>query len=153
MEKYSHWPFEVSGYKVSILDPISERNIIMTTWKEWFEKNMAELVTEKEFPGLHAVYYNYKNPLDQSKKWYDMLIWYVTKTGAIQKNPSIRTIKIPSQDYRYTTINDISPESIFGTWKDINSSSPAELQRTYGFDLDMYDEAHTRLTIAVSVSE
>ncbi len=50
MEKYSHGPFEVSGYKINIPDPISEKNTIMSAWKQWFEENMGELVTEKEFP-------------------------------------------------------------------------------------------------------
>ena len=82
-----------------------------------------------------------------------MLIGYVTKTGAIQKDPSIITIQIPAQDYRYTTISDISPESIFSTWKGINSTPQSELARNYGYDLDMYNETHTSMTIAVSVNE
>lgn len=82
-----------------------------------------------------------------------MLIGYITKIGLIQKNPTIITLKIPAQDYRYTTITDISPEAIFGTWNTINSTPVSELARSYGYDLDMYNETHTELTIAVSVSE
>ncbi len=82
-----------------------------------------------------------------------MLIGYITKTGLIQKKSTIITLKIPDQDYRYTTITDISPEAIFGTWNTINSTPVSELARSYGYDLDMYNETHTELTIAVSVSE
>lgn len=82
-----------------------------------------------------------------------MLIGYITKIGVIQTNPNITTIQIPAQDYRYTTITDISPEAIFGTWSKINTTPQSELARNYGYDLDMYNEAHTELTIAVSVSE
>jgi hypothetical protein len=82
-----------------------------------------------------------------------MLIGYITKTGTTQTDPTITTIQIPAQDYRYTTITDISPEAIFGAWNTINQTSSSELARNYGYDLDMYNEAHTELTIAVSVSE
>ena len=68
MEKYSHGPFEVSGYQVTIPNPESEMETIMSAWKLWFTENMAEIVAEKEFPGLHAVYYNYHDQLDLSKK-------------------------------------------------------------------------------------
>lgn len=82
-----------------------------------------------------------------------MLIGYITKTGTTQSSPQITTIQIPAQDYRYTTLDDISPESIFGTWNTINNTPASELARNYGYDLDMYNETHTGMTIAVSVSE
>lgn len=82
-----------------------------------------------------------------------MLIGYITKTGTTQTDPTITTIQIPAQDYRYTTTNEISPENIFGMWNTINQTPASELARSYGYDLDMYNEAHTELTIAVSVSE
>ncbi len=82
-----------------------------------------------------------------------MLIGYITKTGSIQKDPQITMLTIPAQDYRYTTITDISPEGIFGKWKEINATPASQLARNYGYDLDMYNEAGTDLTIAVSVSE
>ena len=80
-----------------------------------------------------------------------MLIGYITKTGTTQSSPQITTIQIPAQDYRYTTLDDISPESIFGTWNTINNTPTSELARNYGYDLDMYNETHTGMTIAVSV--
>ena len=82
-----------------------------------------------------------------------MLIGYITKTGTTQDNPAITTIEIPAQDYRYMTTKDISPENIFSSWKTINNTPQSELVRNYGYDLDMYSEDHTSLTIAVSVSE
>ena len=48
MEKYSHGPFEISGYQVTIENPENERQVIMTAWQKWFEKNMADLVIERE---------------------------------------------------------------------------------------------------------
>lgn len=153
MESYSHGPFEVSGYRITIENPEQERERIMSAWKLWFTENMETLVIEKEYPTLHAVYYNYHDQLDRTRKWYDMLIGYITKTGTTQSSPQITTIQIPAQDYRYTTLDDISPESIFGTWNTINNTPASELARNYGYDLDMYNETHTGMTIAVSVSE
>ena len=82
-----------------------------------------------------------------------MLIGYIMKSGTIQTDPYLTTVKIPAQDYRYTTITDISPEGIFGKWKEINATPASELARSYGYDLDMYSEDHKSLTIAVSMKE
>ena len=82
-----------------------------------------------------------------------MLIGYITQSGITQTDPTITTIQIPAQDYRYTTTNEISPENIFSMWNTINQTPASELPRDYGYDLDMYNETHTELTIAVSVKE
>jgi hypothetical protein len=153
MEKYSHGPFEVSGYKVTIHGPVGEWTTVMDAWRLWFTENMGDRVIEKEYPTLHAVYYNYKYPLDGEKNEYDMIIGYITKTDTLQTDPTITTVKIPTQDYRYTTLDDISPESIFGAWSTVNSTPASLLARSYGYDLDMYNETHTGMTIAVSVNE
>jgi hypothetical protein len=125
----------------------------MDAWRLWFTENMGDRVIEKEYPTLHAVYYNYKYPLDGEKNEYDMIIGYITKTDTLQTDPTITTVKIPTQDYRYTTLDDISPESIFGAWSTVNSTPASLLARSYGYDLDMYNETHTGMTIAVSVNE
>ncbi len=153
MEKYSHGPFEVSGYKVTIHGPVGEWTTVMDTWRLWFTENMGDRVIEKEYLTLHAVYYNYQYPLDSEKNEYDMIIGYITKTGTLQTDPTINTVKIPAQDYRYTTLDDISPENILFAWSKINSTPDSQLPRSYGYDLDMYNETHTGMTIAVSVKE
>ena len=153
MEKYSHGPFEVSGYRITIENPEREWEIIMKAWKSFFEDDISARITDRAHPSIHAVYYNYHDQLDLSKKGYDMLIGYITTDGIVQADPTITTIIIPAQDYRYMTITDIRPDAIFGAWKTINSTPVSELARNYGYDLDMYNEAHTEMTIAVSVSE
>lgn len=153
MEKYSHGAFEVSGYHVRIGSPENEREVIMNAWKDFFTDAWSERISDKAYPTVHAVYYNYHDTLDLSKKWYDMLIGYITTDGVTQTDASITTIHIPAQDYRYTTTTDITPENIFGTWNTINHTPASELPRSYGYDLDMYNETHSSLTIAVSVDE
>lgn len=153
MESYSHWPFEVSGYSVTIESPENERAVIMESWKSFFTDDVSTRITDKAYPTIHAVYYNYHDQFDPEKKGYDMLIGYITADGVTQADSTITTVKIPAQDYRYTTTNEISPENIFGMWNTINHTPASELPRNYGYDLDMYNEAHTELTIAVSVKE
>lgn len=125
----------------------------MDAWRLCFTESMGVRVIEKVYPSLHAVYYNYQNPLDSEKNQYDMIIGYVTQDGAIQTDPTISTVKIPAQDYRYMTLSDISPENILKSWTTINKTPVSELARSYRYDLDMYNEAHTELMIAVSVKE
>lgn len=153
MDSYSHGPFEVSGYRITIENPQNERAVIMDAWKRFFTESMSESITDKAYPSVHAVYYNYHDQDDFTKKWYDMLIGYITTDGIMQADPTIATIQIPAQDYRYVTTNEISPENIFGMWNTINAAPASELPRNFGYDLDMYSEDHTSLTIAVSVSE
>jgi Integron-associated effector binding protein len=138
---------------VTVHGPIGENDTVMDTWRLWFTENMGDRVVEKAYPSLHAVYYNYQYPHDPEKNQYDMIIGYMTKDGATQTDPTITTVKIPAQDYRYTTLNDISPESIQRSWTQINTTPASELARSYEYDLDMYNEAHTEMTIAVSVKE
>jgi hypothetical protein len=132
---------------------VGEGETVMDAWRLWFTENIGDRVVEKSYPSIHAVYYNYQHPRDPEKKQYDMIIGYITRDGAIQTYPSITTVQIPAQNYRYTTLDDISPENIFGAWSKINTTPPAELARNYGYDLDMYNEDHTKMTIAVSVKE
>jgi hypothetical protein len=80
-----------------------------------------------------------------------MIIGYITRDGVVQPDSSITTIQIPAQDYRYMTLTDISPGNILKSWTAVNNTPVSELARSYGYDLDMYNEAHTEMTLAVSV--
>ena len=82
-----------------------------------------------------------------------MLIGYNTTDGVVQADPTITTLKIPAQDYRYTIVTDITSKGIFGAWNTINQTPQTELARSYGYDLDMYEPDRSSLTIAVSVKE
>ncbi len=151
MDSYSHGPFEVSGYKVTIHGPIGEWESVMGAWKYFFTENISDRISDKAYPSVHAVYYNYQHPHDSENNQYDMIIGYITKDGIIQTSSTITTVKIPAQDYRYMTLADISPENIAKAWNTINAIPASELARSYGYDLDMYNDAHTEMTIAVSV--
>lgn len=151
MEKYSHGPFQVTGYGVTIPTLEQEEEIIMNAWWRWMGENMWEWITGKVYPTLHTVYYNYKNPLDLSKKGYDMLIGYITEAGSIQ-DEKYTSVEIPAQDYQYTTVTGKLPDRLIETWMEINDTPHDILPRSYGYDLDMYNADNTEVTVAVSVS-
>lgn len=153
MEKYSHWSFEITGYHITIPNPQEEQAVIMSAWSKWFSENMWDLVVEKEYPGIHTVYYNYTNPLDPTKKGYDMLIGFMTKAGTMQTHKEFLTLEVPAQDYRYMTVTWELPKNLISSWIEVNSKSQEELKRAYGYDLDMYNADGTEVTLAVSVKE
>ena len=68
MDSYSHGPFEVSGYRITIENPQDERVVIMDAWKQFFTENMSERISSKAYPSVHAVYYNYHDQDDLTKK-------------------------------------------------------------------------------------
>ena len=55
MEKYSHGPFEITGYQLTIESPEKESEVIMTAWKKWFTEDMGSLVQDAEAKSMHAV--------------------------------------------------------------------------------------------------
>jgi predicted transcriptional regulator YdeE len=115
-------------------------------------ENIGADIVSKICPTLHTVYYNYKNPLDLSKKGYDMLIGYMTEVGSVQ-DEKYTTIQIPAQDYQYTTVGGKLPDCLIETWMEINDTPQNELPRSYGYDLDMYNADNTEVTVAISVKK
>lgn len=151
MDSYSHGAFDISGIVVRVENPESELTTIMAAWDRFYGEGIEGKITDKTYPWVHAVYYNYQNPTDPDRKSYDMLIGYMTDEGVVQENSEITTLNIPAQEYRYTTITEWVPEIIGSEWSKINSMTEVVLPRTYGYDLDMYDETGKQVTIAVSV--
>ena len=115
-------------------------------------ENIGADIVSKVYPTLHTVYYNYKNPLDLSKKGYDMLIGYMTEVGSVQ-DEKYTTVEIPAQDYQYTTVVGKLPDRLIETWMEINDTPQSELPRSYGYDLDMYNADGTEVTVAISVKK
>lgn len=153
MEKYSHPAFQISGYKIttSNKDRQSGKDI-MGAWKKFRSENMADLIENKVYPTLHCVYFNYTNPENIDERGYDILIGFLTEEGTTQTNPELTTITIPAQDYEYVVAKGEMPKSLIEEWKKINSMSQTELNRAFGYDLDMYNADETECTITVSVN-
>lgn len=152
MQKYSHGEFEVTGLKTRITnggDMTSEQ--VGAAWMKFMADGLSDSIQDKEFPGVHVLYFNYENVENPTNRSYDMIIGFLTKTGATQTNPEIMTVKIPAQNYEYLEIKGNMPTCVIDGWKQINALSPDECARTYQFDLDMYTEDRTAVTLTVSV--
>jgi predicted transcriptional regulator YdeE len=151
MQSYSHGEFQVSGYKISTTNTdFQSRKDIGAAWTKFRTENMADKIKGKTNPTLHCVYYNYTNAKDVNNRGYDMLIGFVTEKGA-QTDPEITTIVIPAQNYKYETVKGIMPITVIDKWREINKNAKiGKIQRTYGFDMDMYlEDGSVTVTVAV----
>jgi predicted transcriptional regulator YdeE len=153
MEQYSHGKFNTTGMVYHIPNHAQEQEVINLAWLDFDKFQLSKLVTNKAYPHLHAIYYNYTNPTDKLLCGYDMLIGYITEDNYITDNPKLKTITIPAQDYRYIKFEGCVPEEIKNNWDKINSMTQQELDRDYGYDLEMYSEKMDSVTIAVSVNK
>ncbi len=149
MEKYSHGAFPVTGVISHIPSHAEAMPIIMDAWKQRFANKTGASVVGQSHPSMHAVYYNY----DVNKTSFDMLVGVMVEENIVQTNDNLTTLIIPAQDYRYIKIAWGFPDSIWNGWDEINKKTAEELPRTYGYDLEMYNEAGDECTIAVSVKE
>jgi predicted transcriptional regulator YdeE len=154
MEKYSHGAFQVSGYKVTIHNPQEAQDVIKTAWHKFMQEGLSGLVENKAYQHVHAVYYNYTNLNDMQKEGYDMILGFVTEDGSVQSQPDIIDIVVPAQDYSYVKFTSDNFEIDLPTeWEKINMMTQTELNRTHGYDLEMYSEDYKTCTIAVSVGK
>ena len=153
MEKYSHPGFQITGYQITTTnkDKQSDKDI-MEAWKKFHTQNLADLIENKAYPTLHSVYFNYTNPKNVDERGYDMLIGFITTEGTNQTNPELTTITIPAQDYAYELVKGEMPKSLIQEWAKINSLPESELNRSFGYDLDMYNEDQSECTVTVSVN-
>jgi predicted transcriptional regulator YdeE len=81
-----------------------------------------------------------------------MMIGYITEDGKMQMNNDISTLHIPAQDYRYIKVGS-EPSDIQSAWQMINATPHSELPRDHEYDLEIYSEDGTEVTIAVSVKK
>jgi predicted transcriptional regulator YdeE len=153
MQEYSHGAFQVSGYKVRITNPQDAQGIIQEAWAKFMKGGLSHQVEHRETPHVQAIYYNYHDLGDPLKVGYDMLIGYGTLEGKTQSNPELVTITVPAQDYRYTRVTGDFQTILPIEWKKINDMPKSEVNRDYGYDLEMYSEDYKTCTLAVSVNK
>ena len=152
MEKYSHGPFQVTGYKITTTKKDKqEQKDIMEALARFTLENMADKVLHKAYPTLHMVYFNYTNVENVAERGYDMIIGYITLENTLQEDPSLTTITIPAQDYEYVKVTGELPANLFSAWDKVNAMSKEECNRSFGYDMDMYNADMTEVTLTVSV--
>jgi predicted transcriptional regulator YdeE len=148
MQDYSHEECNFSGYKISTTNKDKQSaHDIMAAWTKWREGNLADKVQGKSNETLYCIYFNYQNAENPDERSYDLLIGFETISGVEQTDPEITTETIPAQNYKYDTVPRDDFPAFMAKWAEINSMS--DLNRTYGFDMDIYGQ--DEITIAVAV--
>jgi predicted transcriptional regulator YdeE len=152
MEKYTHGQFQITGYKITTTNKDGQSGKdIKDAWMKFGQDFMTNVIQHQAYPTVHVVYYNYTNPENVEERGYDMLIGYVTEEGSVQENPDLTTVVIPEQNYLYETVKTQPYNLLFEKWEEINKAPKSEIDRTYGFDMDMFNEDRTEITVTVSV--
>ncbi len=151
MQDFSHEAFVVSGYNYTISSPQEAQTVIKAAWDEMMKQGKIGNIEHKLSGSVHAVYYNYKNLDDRSKLGYDMLIGFMTEPGTQQTDPNIITLTIPAQDYKYMEVSGDFAAILGQKWAEINAMPKEEVNRDFGYDLEMYSEDYKSATLAVSV--
>ncbi|NJL96498.1 hypothetical protein HC766_05165 [Candidatus Gracilibacteria bacterium] len=150
MQEFYHDGFQVSGYLVNIPNQALAQEIIQKAWHKCMKEGLIRQIENVDNPSVHAVYYNYKK-LANGDFGYDMLIGYATKIGSVQSKAEFVDISIPEQNYMYKEISGDFQSILKTEWDSINSLPKSELNRSYGYDLEMYSEDYKTCTIAVAV--
>ena len=153
MEKYSHGPFQVTGYKISTTRKNNqETKDIADAWTKFMSENMSDKIAHKAYPTLHAVYFNYVNPENVAERGYDMLIGFITEENSAQEE-GLTTITVPAQDYEYVKVTGELPQNLVLEWERVNATTKEECNRAFGYDMDMYNADMTEVTLTVSVNK
>lgn len=150
MENYSHPSFEITGYKFRTNSKNAFKDI-SGAWDKINEDKLLDSIQFKAYPSLHNVYFNYENQDDLENRSYDVVIGFITETGKTQTDSNLTTIVIPDQDYKYVLVKGEMPKSLVEEWAKVNAMPKSELNRSFGYDMDMHNEDGTECTLTVSV--
>jgi predicted transcriptional regulator YdeE len=154
MEKYSHGPFQITGYKImTTRKDGQEAKDIAEAWEKFMAENMSDKILHKAYPSLHMLYFNYTNPENLAERGYDMVMGYITETGSLQEDQTFTTVTIPAQNYEYVTVPGPLPDNLIAQWDKVNAMSIEECNRAFGYDMDMYNEDMSEVTLTVSVKK
>ena len=154
MEKYSHGAFQIAGYKITTTKKDGQdTGDILAAWKKFMGDKMADKIMHKTYPSLHTVYYNYVTPEKLDERSYDMLIGYIVEENSTQDTKTFTTITIPPQDYEYVKVTGEMPKNLIAEWHKVNAMSNKEFNRAFGYDMDMYNQDMTEVTLTVSVGK
>jgi predicted transcriptional regulator YdeE len=150
MENYSHPSFEITGYKFRTNSQNAFKDI-SDAWDKINENKLLDSIENKTYPSLHNVYFNYENQDDLQNRSYEVLIGFITETGKIQTDSNLTTIVIPAQNYKYVLVKGDMPKSLILEWEKVNAMPKSELNRAFGYDMDMYSEDGKECTLTVSI--
>ncbi|MDT0643190.1 GyrI-like domain-containing protein [Zunongwangia sp. F363] len=101
-------------------------------WQKFEVHKIFDRIPEKISNEIYAVYFNYE------KEKYSFSYFIGCKVDITSKTPqNLQELIIPEQKYSKYTAKGVMTGCITETWKEIWNS---DLNRTYGFDYEVYDE-------------
>jgi len=123
----------IAGISTRIEDPVQSSKQIGALWEQFWKENLPAKITNRFNNTIYAIYHDYEGDYNQP---YTITIGY--RINKIDDLPNdFKIVVIPQQKYHVFTANGTLPESITRSWKKIWQ---ANLQRSYSFDFEIYDE-------------
>ena len=102
-------------------------------WQNFQKQDIVSKIPNKISDAVYAVYFDYDS--DQNGEFSYFLGCPVGRTNDIPKGLSF--LKIPAQSYRKITAKGEMPKCIAKAWESIWRS---DIERTYQFDFEVYDQ-------------
>ena len=102
-------------------------------WEKFENEKVFDLIPNKLGNEIYAVYFNYEK--DETKPFSYFIGCHVDENTETPKN--LKSLEVPSQHYVKVTAKGVMTGCITEAWKKIWNS---EIQRKFGFDLEVYDE-------------
>ena len=123
----------IAGISTKIEDPIQANKQIGVLWEQFWKNDLSTKINNRFNNTIYAIYHDYEGNYNQP---YTITIGYpINKIEDLQND--LKVVVIPQQNYHVFTTNGTLPESIIKTWKKIWQTN---LQRSYTFDFEIYDE-------------
>lgn len=123
----------IAGISTIIEDSAQASEQISALWELFWKENLPEKISNRFNNTIYAIYHQYTGDHHQP---YTATIGY--RINKIEDLPAdIKFVIIPQQHYHVFTAHGTLPESVIKTWKKIWQ---ANLQRSYSFDFEIYDE-------------
>lgn len=123
----------VAGVTTQIDDLSQSNKSLADLWHRFWKENLPAKITNRSNNTIYVIYHDYQDGIN---KGYAATIGY--RVNHIDESPSELTIiVIPQQRYHVFTAHGNLPESVTKTWKKIMQ---ANLQRTFSYDFEIYDE-------------
>ncbi len=123
----------IAGISARIEDPAHASEQIANLWEQFWKDNLPEKIINRFNGTIYAIYHQYAG--DCSKPYTTTIGYRINKIEDLPAD--IKFVIIPQQHYHVFTAHGTLPEAVIKTWKKILQTN---LQRSYSFDFEIYDE-------------
>lgn len=123
----------IAGISARVDDPKEASKQIEALWHQFWKDNLPAKVVNRVNNTIYAVYHAYEG--DHTKPYTTTIGYRVNNLTELPND--LKLIVIPQQHYNVFTSHGHLPESVVKAWRKIWQSN---LQRSYTFDFEIYDE-------------